>query len=255
VAARPAPAATVPAAAGDTWQPLTPMRRAIAEHMVRSVSTAPHVTMCVEVDVTGIARRREAAQSDFKGREGFDLTYLPFVAKALGETLREHPILNARFQAREGGEQGVLLLGQVHLGIAVGLEAGLVVPVIRNADGLSVAGLARAIRDLATRARAAKLTLDDMRGGTFTLNNTGAFGSVKSNPIINDGQAAILTTEAVVRRPVVVSRDGEEAIVVRSIMASCLTFDHRVLDGLQAGRFMQSLKRRLEAVGPDTPLY
>jgi 2-oxoisovalerate dehydrogenase E2 component (dihydrolipoyl transacylase) len=211
--------------------------------------------MCVEIDVTGVARRREAAQADFRGREGFELTYLSFVAKALGETLREHPILNARFQVREGGEQGVMLHGQVHLGIAVGLDAGLVVPVIRSADGLSIAGLARAIRDLATRARGSKLTVDDMRGGTFTLNNTGAFGSVKSNPIINDGQAAILTTEAVVRRPVVVNRDGEEAIVIRSIMTSCLTFDHRVLDGLQAGRFMQSLKRRLESVGPDTPLY
>jgi 2-oxoisovalerate dehydrogenase E2 component (dihydrolipoyl transacylase) len=249
-----APSAPAAASGGDSWRPLTPMRRAIADHMVRSVSTAPHVTMTFEIDATGIARHRETAQADFRGREGFELTYLPFFAKALCDSLREHPILNARFKSGDDGGQGILLHGQIHLGVAVGLEAGLVVPVIRNADGLSIAGLARAIRDVATRARASRLTLDDMRGGTFTLNNTGAFGSVKSNPIINDGQAAILTMEAVVRRPVVVNRDGEEAIVVRSIMTSCLTFDHRVLDGLQAGRFMQSLKRRIEAIGPDTAL-
>jgi 2-oxoisovalerate dehydrogenase E2 component (dihydrolipoyl transacylase) len=251
---QPAPA-PVAIQAGDAWQALTPMRRAIADHMVRSVSTAPHVSMCIEIDVTGVAKRRTAAQAEFKARESFELTYLPFMAKAVIEAVREHPILNARFQAREDGQQGLLLHGQLNLGIAVGLDAGLVVPVIRNADSLSIAGLARAVRDLATRARSSKLALEDLKGGTFTLNNTGAFGSISSNPIINDGQAGIITMEAVVRRPVVVNRDGEEAIVVRSMMNSCLTFDHRVLDGLQAGRFLQSVKRRLEAVGPDTPLY
>lgn len=249
------PSISAGAPGGGTWQQLSPMRRAIADHMVRSVSTAPHVTMCVEIDMTGVAKRRESAQAEFRAREGFELTYLPFVAKALCEALREHPHLNARHQTNESGQQGILLLSQLNLGIAVGLDAGLVVPVIRQADGLSIAGLARAVRDLATKARASKLGVDDMRGGTFTLNNTGAFGSISSNPIINDGQAGIMTTEAIARRPVVVTRDGEEAIVIRSMMTSCLTFDHRVLDGLQAGRFMQAVKRRLEVMNAETPLY
>jgi 2-oxoisovalerate dehydrogenase E2 component (dihydrolipoyl transacylase) len=223
--------------------------------MVRSVSTAPHVTMCLEIDVTGVARLREAAQAEFRQREGFELTYLPFVARVVVEALREHAVLNASFVARDGGEQGLLLKAQINLGIAVGLEDGLVVPVVKNADSLSVAGLARAIRDLAVRARAGKLLPDDMRGGTFTLNNTGRFGFLSSSPIINQGQAAIVTTEAVVRKPVVLERDGEESIAIRSIMGSCITFDHRALDGLQAGRFMQSVKTRIEAIGAGATIY
>jgi 2-oxoisovalerate dehydrogenase E2 component (dihydrolipoyl transacylase) len=249
VPSTPAVAATPPAKMG--WQPLSPQRRAIAAHMVRAVSTQPHVTMCVDIDVTGVAKARAAAQAEFQRREGFELTYLPFVAKAVVDALREHPMLNAAYAENERGEPGVIVHSQVNLGIAVALEDGLIVPVIRDADALSVAGLARAVRDLATRARGGKLSPDDVRGGTFTLNNTGAFGSVKSNPIINGGQAGIITMEAVVRRPVVVNRDGEESIAIRSVMTSCLTFDHRILDGMPAGRFMQSVKRRLEAFGPE----
>ena len=230
------------------------MRRAIAEHMLRSVSTAPHVTTCFEIDMTGVARAREALQAGFRTREGFELTYLPFVARAVVEALREHPILNASYEVGEGGQAGIRRHGAINLGVAMGLENGLIVPVVRDADGLSVVGIARAVRELVERARAGKLTLEDVRGGTFTLNNTGAFGSVKSNPIINQGQAGIITMEAIVRRPVVVARDGEETIAIRSMMYSCLTFDHRALDGLQAGRFMQSLKRRLEAIGPGTAI-
>ncbi len=247
---RPAPA---PSPVG--WQPLSPRRRAIAEHMVRAVSTQPHVTMCVEIDVTGVARARAAAQAEFQRREGFELTYLPFVAKAVVEALREHPMLNAAFQANEHGDPGVVVHRQINLGVAVALDDGLIVPVVREADALSIAGLARAVRDLVTRARQGKLSPDDVRGGTFTLNNTGVFGSIKSNPIINAGQAAIMTMEAVVRRPVVVTIEGEETIAIRSMMNSCLTFDHRVLDGLPAGRFMQSVKRCLEGFGPGMAIY
>jgi len=236
------------------WEALSPMRRAIAEHMVRSVSTAPHVTTCFEIDMTGVARAREALQGAFRAREGFELTYLPFVAKALVEALGEHPFVNASYEVGEGGQAGVRRQAAINLGVAMGLENGLVVPVIRGADGLSVVGIARAVRALVERARSGKLTLEDVRGGTFTLNNTGAFGSVKSNPIINQGQAGIITMEAIVRRPVVVAGDSEETIAIRSMMYSCLTFDHRVLDGLQAGRFMQSLKRRLESIGPGTAI-
>ncbi|HEV8637187.1 MAG TPA: dihydrolipoamide acetyltransferase family protein [Chloroflexota bacterium] len=253
----PAPPAGYPAPGeGRTgeWEALSPMRRAIAEHMVRSVSTAPHVTTCFEIDMTGVARAREPLQAAFRAREGFELTYLPFVAKAVVEALREHPILNASYEAGEGGQAGIRRHGAINLGVAMGLENGLVVPVVRDADGLSVVGIARAVRVLVERARAGKLTLEDVRGGTLTLNNTGAFGSITSNPIINQGQAGIITMEAIVRRPVVVARDGEETIAIRSMMYSCLTFDHRVLDGLQAGRFMQSLKRRLEAIGPGTAI-
>lgn len=245
--ARPAPAIRTQ----EGWQPLSAQRRAIAAHMVKAVSTQPHVTMCVEIDVTGVAKARAASQAEFQRREGFELTYLPFVAKAVVDALREHPMLNAHYAENDRGEAGVVVHRQINLGIAVALEDGLIVPVIKDADALSVAGLARAVRDLATRARAGKLSPDEVRGGTFTVNNTGAFGSIKSNPIINGGQAAIITMEAAVRRPVVVNHDGEETIAIRSIMGSCLTFDHRVLDGMPAGRFMQSVKRRLEVSGPE----
>jgi 2-oxoisovalerate dehydrogenase E2 component (dihydrolipoyl transacylase) len=249
---RPRPTST-PSPVG--WQPLSPRRRAIAEHMVRAVSTQPHVTLCVEIDVTGVARARQAAQAEFQRREGFELTYLPFFAKAVIEALREHPMLNAAFQLGERGDPGVVVHQEINLGIAVGLDDGLIVPVVHDADALSVAGLARAVRELVTRAREGKLSPDDVRGGTFTLNNTGALGSIKSNSIINAGQAAIITMEAVVRRPVVVTNEGEETIAIRSMMNSCLTFDHRVLDGLPAGRFMQSVKRYVEGFGPGMAIY
>jgi pyruvate/2-oxoglutarate dehydrogenase complex dihydrolipoamide acyltransferase (E2) component len=250
----PAAAAARPTTAPAGWQVLTPMRRAIGEHMVRSVSTAPHVTTCFEFDLTDLMRLREHSAPEFERREGFRPSPLAFVAKAVVESLREHPLLNSSFDA-ENGQPGIRQHGDVNLGVAVGLDHGLMVPVIRNADALSIAGLARAVHDLVGRARAGKLGPEDMRGGTFTLNNTGAFGSVLSTPILNQGQAAIMTMEAVVRRPVVVERDGEESIAIRSMMFACLTFDHRVLDGLQAGRFMQSVKKRLEATSSATTIY
>ncbi len=237
-----------PPAAGTDEEPLplTAVRRAIAEHMVRSVTTAPHAWTYVEADVNGLVKWREAVRAPFRAREGFDLTYLPFVAKAVVETLREHPILNSTW--RDGQ---VILKKRIHLGVAIALEDGLVVPVIRDADSRSVAGLARALDDLVTRARKGQLTPDDVREGTFTLNNTGALGSVLSMPIINQPQAAILTMEAIVKRVVVLPDD---AIAVRPRLNLCLSFDHRVCDGLPVGRFLQGLKGRLEAMTPEDSL-
>ncbi len=227
--------------------PLTPMRRVIAEHMVRSVTTAPHAWTYVEVDVDGLVKWREGARAEYRQREGSDLTYLPFVAKAVVETLRQHPILNSTW--RDGQ---VVLKRRIHLGVAVALEDGLVVPVIRDADSKSITGMARALDDVVTRARAGKLTPDDVREGTFTLNNTGALGSILSMPIINQPQAAILTMEAITRRVVVLPHD---AIAVHPMLNLCLSFDHRVCDGLQVGRFMQGLKGRLEGMAPGHSLY
>jgi 2-oxoisovalerate dehydrogenase E2 component (dihydrolipoyl transacylase) len=243
-------AALAPLGADEEIVPATPMRRAIAAHMVRSVTTAPHAWTYVEVDVSGLVRWRQQARQDFQQREGFDLTYVPFVAKAVAESLREHPILNSTWRDDGGGQ--VVLKKHIHLGIAVALEDGLMVPVIRDADGLTIAGIARALNSLVAKARSGKLAVDDLQGGTFTLNNTGALGSVLSMPIINQPQAAILTMEAITKRVVVLP---DEAIAVRSVMNVCLSFDHRVCDGLPVGQFLQSLKRRLEAMGPGGSLY
>jgi 2-oxoisovalerate dehydrogenase E2 component (dihydrolipoyl transacylase) len=245
--ARPGPGATAGAGADEEYLPLTPMRRSIAEHMVRSRQVSPDAWCLVEVDVTSLARVREALLADWQQREGFELTYLPFFLKAVVESLREHPILNASW----GGDQ-IVLKRRINVGIAVAVEAGLVVPVIQDADQRSIAGLAHAVRDLAIRARAGKLALSDLQGGTFTVNNTGALGSIMSQPIINQPQAAIVTMEAIVKRPVVVADD---ALAIRSMMNVCLSFDHRILDGAQALRFLQAVKRRLEAYGPSSPIY
>jgi 2-oxoisovalerate dehydrogenase E2 component (dihydrolipoyl transacylase) len=242
--------AELPWGADEEVLPASPVRRAIAAHMVRSLATAPHTWTYVEVDVSGLARWREQARSGFQQREGFDLSYVPFVCKALVETLREHPALNSTWRDEGGGQ--IVLKKRINLGVAVALEENLIVPVVHDADRLSVAGLAHALNDLVTRARAGKLTPADVQGGTFTLNNTGALGSILSQPIINQPQAAIVTMEAITRRVVVTADD---ALAIRPIMNVCLSFDHRILDGLQVGRFMQGLKRRLEAMRPGGPLY
>jgi len=257
-----APAATPPAAvapspaplpargapsADDEALPVSPIRRAIAEHMVRSVQTSPHAWSMIEVDMTEVARVRAAGQADWQRREGSELTFLPFVLKAVAEALREHPMLNATWD-----RDHVVLKRRINLGIAVATEDALLVPVLKDADQMSLVGLARAVRTLVQRARAGKLTLDDVQGGTFTVNNTGALGSILSQPIINQPQAAILTTEAIVKRPVVVEGD---AIAIRSMMYACCSFDHRVVDGAQVLRFMQAVRRRLEAYRADTPVW
>ncbi|MBI3953651.1 MAG: 2-oxo acid dehydrogenase subunit E2 [Chloroflexi bacterium] len=222
--------------------PLTPLRRAIAQHMLRSVQTSPMAWTMVEADVTGMVRLRQEVAAAFEAKEGIHLTYLPFAIKAVCGALHEHPRVNARWI-----DEGVAVLKALNISVAVDTDAGLLVPVIHGADRLSIGGLAHAVADLVARARAGKLAIQDVEGGTFTVNNTGAFGSIVSQPILNQPQAANLTTEAIVKRPVVL---GDDAIAVRSMINLCLTFDHRVLDGGEVGRFLQSVKRRLEAYKP-----
>jgi 2-oxoisovalerate dehydrogenase E2 component (dihydrolipoyl transacylase) len=235
----PAPAAPPPAA-GDTLVPLTPMRKAIAEHMTRSVQTSPHAWVMVEVDMSAVAGVRQRHRAAFEQRTGVRLTFLPFVAQAVIGALRAHPTLNATWTP-----EGILLKRDINLGIAVALEDGLVVPVIPNADRLSIVGLADAAKALGDRARAGRLRLEDIQGGTFTLNNAGAVGTLMSQPIINQPQAAILAMDAIVKRPVVIAGD---AIAVRPMMNLCISFDHRINDGLQATRFISTVRDSLQAM-------
>ena len=243
-AAPPAAAAPAPAAPafvpgeGDTVVPLTTARRAIADHMVRSKHTSPHAYLMVEVDMSAVSRYRDRARREFEQRYGVKLTYLPFVARAVCEALHRHPTLNASWS-----DEGIVLKRDIHLGIAVALEDNLVVPVVRNADRLNLSGLATTMADLGERARANRLKLDEIQGGTFTLNNTGALGAVMTQAIINQPQAAIMTMDMVVKRPVVVEDDH---IVIRPIMNLGMSFDHRVNDGLQATRFVRTVKELLE---------
>jgi 2-oxoisovalerate dehydrogenase E2 component (dihydrolipoyl transacylase) len=231
---------------GDRVVELTSMRRAIANRMTVSKAEIPHAWTLVEVDMTGLAALREREKAAFAEREGVKLTYLPFIVKAAVENLKEQPVLNSVWD----GDR-IVLRRQINVGIAVDLEEGaLIVPVIRDADELNVVGLARRIDDVVKRARAKQLGTEDISGGTFTVNNPGALGSVASTPIINHPQAAILQAETVVKRPVVVN----EAIAIRSMMNLEVSFDHRVLDGGIALRFLNSVKRRLEAYGPESSL-
>ena len=252
-AAAPAPVAEQAAASAESQEddgvstlPVTPIRRAIAEHMARSASEIPAAWAMVEADASGMVRAREAHRGAFERERGIPLTYLPFLASAAARALRGHPRLNARWD-----DGRIVVNNRVNLSVAVSTEAGLMVPVLRDADRLSVAELAVALRRLADAARGGRLTLDDVQGGTFTLNNTGALGSVVSVPIINHPQAAILTTEAIVKRPVVV---GEDAIAARSMMNLCVSFDHRVCDGADAAAFLRSVKARLEEMDESAAL-
>ena len=230
---------------GDRVVELTSVRRAIAERMYRSKHEAPHAWSMVEVDVTGLVALRERRKEEFAEREGIKLTYLPFIAKAVVEGLKEHPVLNSVWD-----RDRVVLRKRINLGVAVDLEDALIVPVIPAADELNTLGLARKIDDAVRRARSRQLGPEDVSGGTFTVNNPGALGSVVSIPIINYPQAAILSAEAVVKRPAVV----DEAIAVRSMMNLEVSFDHRILDGGAALRFLGAVKRRLESYTPESEL-
>ena len=245
-AAQPAPVSPGVAGSDEEYLPLTPVRRMIAEAMVRSVTQIPHAWSSIEVDVTDLVALRSSLRTGFLGREGVELTYLPFVIKMVVEALLENPTLNATW----GGDK-IILKKRINIGIAVAASEGLIVPVIHDADRQSIAGLAHSARDLTTRAREKKLTLTDVQGGTFTLNNTGVLGSTVSQPIINYPQAAILTTEAIQKRPVVIN----DAIAIRSMMNICMSFDHRINDGAESSAFLQSVKRRIEAIDADTPVY
>ena len=249
VPAAPAPAAAGPAsftgAEGETVVPLTQVRKSIAEHMVRSRQTAPHAYVMVEVDMSAVWKIRDREKTAFEARHGVKLTFLPFVARAVVEALQRHPTLNASWS-----DAGVVVKRSINLGIAVALEDNLIVPVVRDADRLSITGLATTMADLGARARSNHLKLDEIQGGTFTLNNTGALGAVMTQAIINQPQAAIMTMDLVVKRPVVVG----DAIAIRPIMNLGLSFDHRINDGLQATRFVTSVQKLLEGLDPSGTL-
>ena len=248
-AARPAsaePAAPAPGEAvgpDEERVPLTPVRRMIAANMVKSSTQIPQAWTTVEVDVTGLVQLRESAKEAFRDREGVNLTYLAFALSEVASALKENPLLNSSW-----GGDAVIMKRRINIGVAVAAPDGLVVPVVHDADSLGVAALARSIDELTSKARQGKLALEDVQGGTFTVNNTGVLGSVVSQPLVNPPQAAILATEAIVKRPVAVG-DG---IAVRSMMNLCLTFDHRIVDGAEASAFVSSVKGRLEAIGPAT---
>jgi 2-oxoisovalerate dehydrogenase E2 component (dihydrolipoyl transacylase) len=230
---------------GETVVPLTQVRKAIAEHMVRSRQTSPHAYVMVEVDMSAVSRIRDREKAAFEARHGVKLTFLPFVARAVVEALQRHPTLNASWS-----DAGIVVKRAINLGIAVALEDNLIVPVVRDADRLSITGLATTMADLGARARSNHLKLDEIQGGTFTLNNTGALGAVMTQAIINQPQAAIMTMDMVVKRPVVVG----DAIAIRPIMNLGLSFDHRINDGLQATRFVTAVQKLLEGLDPSATL-
>lgn len=238
----PAQAPSVQLMPGDEVLEASTMRRQIAEHMTRSVQTAPHVTVWMEVDMSSVVRAREASKAEFQRREGFSLTYVPLVMSVLIDALREQPEINA---AWDHGR--IIRRKSVNIGVAVALDDGLIVPVLKGADEKNLTGLARGINDLVIRARDGHLTPDDVTGGTFTLNNPGALGSVASTPILVQPQAAILSMEAIVKRPVVI----DDMIGVRPMMNLSLSVDHRLLDGLAATRFLARIKQGLEAFPED----
>jgi pyruvate dehydrogenase E2 component (dihydrolipoamide acetyltransferase) len=229
---------------GETFEPITPMRRGIAEHMRRSLDTSAHVTTVFEVDLTNVVQLRQKLKGEYQTSYGVNLTYLAFIARATIEAIRNWPWINGEIRGDK-----IVTKSFINLGIAVALEGGkgLIVPVIKNAEEKNLLGLARAIVDVADRARAKKLTPDDVQGGTFTITNPGGWGAIMGTPIISQPQVAILDVEALVRRPVVITDDtGAEAIAIRSMMNLCLSYDHRLVDGAYAAQFMKELRENLE---------
>ena len=242
---QPASSAAAPASVSakrGTTEKMSRLRKVIAQRMVESLQVSAQLTTVIEVDLTKVARLRERAKKDFAAREGTKLSYLPFLALASVEALKAHPNVNASVTGDE-----ITYHAQENLSIAVDTEKGLIVPVVKNAGDLNIAGLARAIADLADRTRTNKITPDDLAGGTFTITNTGSRGALFDTPIINQPQVAILGTGALVKRPVVVAdADGGETIAVRSMMYLALSYDHRIVDGADAARFLATMKTRLE---------
>ncbi|MDN4525249.1 dihydrolipoamide acetyltransferase family protein [Fictibacillus fluitans] len=233
---------------GDIEIPVTGVRKAIAANMVRSKHEAPHAWTMVEVDVTNLVEYRNSVKNEFKSKEGYNLTFLPFFIKAVVESLKEYPQLNSMW----AGDK-IIQKKDINISIAVATDTALYVPVIKSADEKSIKGVAREVKELADKVRSNRLGADDMKGGTFTVNNTGSFGSVMSTPIINYPQAAILSVESIVKRPVVMNNG---MIAVRDMVNLCLSLDHRVLDGLVCGRFLASVKKRLESISPEnTSIY
>ena len=227
------------------------MRQLIAEHMRRSVDTSAHVTSFAEVDVTGLVKHREMHKKAFEAREGVKLTYTPYFIAAAIEPLRSHPFLNASVDGTS-----VIIRKDYHIGIAVALEKGLLVPVVRNAGQQNLSGLARTVADLAARARTKKLQPDELQGGTFTITNVGSLGSLMGTPIINQPQTGILSPGAIVKRAVVIE-DPElgDVIAVRHMVYISLSYDHRIIDGAMAASFLAAYRDALEAITPDSALF
>ncbi|HEX7949170.1 MAG TPA: dihydrolipoamide acetyltransferase family protein [Candidatus Limnocylindrales bacterium] len=259
--ARSAPAAPAPApatsgaavvfpeGADEVLLPMTRMRQGIAAQMTRALA-APHAYVHMEVDASALVRARESAKRDYQAREGISLSYVPFVIKAAVEALRRFPTFNAHWT-----DAGLVAKRHIHMGVAVAVDDGLLVPVVRDVDQLSISGLNRAIADVAARARAGKLRLEDYGGSTFTIDNTGWFGSNLTMPIINVPEVAILTMEAITKRAVVRETPEGDVIAIRPMMNVVLAIDHRANDGAGAADFLRAIKGSLEAIGPDTSVY
>jgi len=239
-------AATPAAAPAPAWfapgedvriEAMSPIRKKIADHMVMSRRTSAHVTTFFEVDMTGVGRLRAKHKEDFQAREGISLTWLPFIAKAAVDAIRRFPIINSSVDGDK-----IVYKKHVNLGIAVALDWGLIVPVIKHADEKNILGLARAIADLGERARTKKLSPDDVAGGTFTITNPGSFGGLIGTPIISQPQVAIMGVGAIQKRAVVI----DDAIAIRTMAMLCLSFDHRIVDGADADRYMAAVKQTLE---------
>jgi pyruvate/2-oxoglutarate dehydrogenase complex dihydrolipoamide acyltransferase (E2) component len=237
-------AAPAPAAVGESFEPMTAMRRGIAEHMRRSLDTSAHVTSAIEVDMSKVVELRRKLKPEFERSHGVNPTYLSFIARAAVETLKDYPWVNGEIR----GDQ-IVTRGYINLGFAVELAdgKGLIVPVLRNAETLNLLGIAKGVTDIAQRARDKKLLPDEVQGGTFTITNPGGYGTFHGTPIISQPQAAILGTYAVVKRPWVVQDElGQDVIAIRPIMNLTLTYDHRLVDGALAGRFLRDMREKLE---------
>jgi len=226
---------------GDRVVPMTPLRRLVAEHMVLSKRVSPHVGTVAEIDMSGVTKVRDAHKRTFEQDHGFGLSFLPFVVHASVRALREYPRLNASVL-----EDAIVEKKDIHIGIAVETEKGLVVPVVRHADRLSLAGLAQALEDLANRARSKRLSADELKGGSFTISNPGRHGNMYGFAIINQPQVGILRMGEIVKRPVVRTLDGQDAIVIRPIMHLALSYDHRAVDGAPANGFLHRIRELLE---------
>ncbi|HSL64073.1 MAG TPA: dihydrolipoamide acetyltransferase family protein, partial [Gaiellaceae bacterium] len=253
----PAPAAAPPPtapsgpqaepAAGEALEPVTAMRRGIAEHMRRSLDTGAHVTSAIEVDMSRVVPIREKLKREYQQAYGVNPTYLAFIARATVETLKDYPWINGELRG-----DSIVTRNYVNLGFAVELAdgKGLIVPVLKNAETLNLLGIAKGVADLARRAREKQLLPDDVQGGTFTITNPGGYGTFHGTPVISQPQSGILGTYAVVKRPWVVQDElGNDVIAIRPIMNLTLTYDHRLVDGALAGRFLRDLRERLEGWG------
>jgi pyruvate dehydrogenase E2 component (dihydrolipoamide acetyltransferase) len=240
-----APAAPAEAQPGESLEPVTAMRRGIAEHMRRSLDTGAHVTSAIEVDLSRVVAARKTLKKEYEASYGVNPTYLAFIARATVLTLKDYPYVNAELRG-----DSIVTRNFVNLGFAVELAdgKGLIVPVLKNAETMNLLGIAKGIADLASRARSKKLMPEDVQGGTFTITNPGGYGTFHGTPVINQPQSGILGTYALVKRPVVVQDDhGEDVIAIRPMMNITLTYDHRLVDGAYAGRFLRDLRERLEA--------